>query len=116
MQRYLLRFAYDGTPFIGSQIQTKRIPPPEWTESYVASNRKTVQGAIEVALLHLQPANEPRIQLSSRTDTGVHALSTTAVVDLELIRRVKNNYLYFPPKYITGRLNSYFASAKIDIR
>merc|ERR1712223_1604162 len=78
-----------------------------------ATNRNSVQGAIELGLIQLRPANEPRLQLSSRTDKGVHALSSTATVDLQQRYNVKTTY--FPPKYITTRLNTYFDLAKIDI-
>ena len=50
----------------------------------------------------------------NRTDKGVHALSSTATVDLQQRYNVKTTY--FPPKYITTRLNTYFDLAKIDIR
>merc|ERR1712223_2176879 len=81
-----------------------------------ATNRNSVQGAIELGLIQLRPANEPRLQISSRTDKGVHALSTTATIDLQQQYNDKrNSQSYFPPKYITSRLNTYFDLAKIDI-
>lgn len=116
MQRYLLRFAYDGTNFLGSQKQSKRIPPHLWTENYVFNDRKTVQGAIESFLIRLRPINEPRLHLASRTDKGVHALSTTAIVDLQRSSGGDKNKPYFEPKFITAKLNDFFSIAGLNIR
>jgi tRNA U38,U39,U40 pseudouridine synthase TruA len=116
MQRYLLRFAYEGTRFLGSQKQVKRIPPHLWTEDYVFNDRKTVQGSLESFLIRLRPVNEPRVQLSSRTDRGVHALSTTAIVDLQRQADGIGNLTYFDPKLITAKLNDYFSISNINIR
>ena len=51
---------------------------------------------------------------SDRTDAGVHALSTTAGVDLQ--RSDVCNDVFFNPKHITLRLNDYLAKSGIDIR
>jgi len=74
-RRYLLRFSYLGSNFCGIQRQTKRHPGvPDFN---------SVQGVLERALfksLHL--AQEACLVISSRTDKGVHAIDTTAHVDL----------------------------------
>ena len=51
-----------------------------------------------------------------RTDKGVHALSTTATVDLQPNIDDENKKTYFSPKYITARLNNSFDLAKLNIR
>ena len=51
MQRYLLRFSYQGTVFQGSQKNVKRLAPELWTEDYVRADRNTIQGALEQALV-----------------------------------------------------------------
>lgn len=48
-----------------------------------APDLNSIQGLLEIALLKLQPLRYPKIWLSSRTDGGVHALNTTAHLDLE---------------------------------
>ena len=64
-----LRIQYDGTDFVGSQLQKQG---------------RTVQGELEAALLRL--AGEPvRVALAGRTDSGVHAWGQIAS-------------LYFPDK------------------
>ncbi len=65
MPRYALKIEYDGAPFHGWQRQTA-----------LAS----VQGAIESALLKIDPENTG-IQGAGRTDTGVHALGQVAHTD-----------------------------------
>ena len=55
-----LRIQYDGTDFVGSQLQKQG---------------RTVQGELEAALARL--AGEPvRVALAGRTDSGVHAWAT----------------------------------------
>lgn len=64
-----LQIQYDGTDFVGSQLQKQG---------------RTVQGELEAALLRL--AGEPvRVALAGRTDSGVHAWGQIAS-------------LYFPDK------------------
>ena len=104
--------------FSGFQTQTPRVSSHTKTALDFWLGRKTVQGAIEEALLKLRPRNEPilvgssryiclfhhsniicrRWCLVTRTDTGVHALETTATVDLK--RRVNNTNEseYYRPK------------------
>ena len=51
-----------------------------------------------------------------RTDRGVHALSTTAIVDLQRQADGMGNITYFDPKLITAKLNDYFSISNINIR
>ncbi len=66
MPRYALKIEYDGAPFCGWQKQRELT---------------TVQGVINTALQHLEPACEG-VQGAGRTDTGVHATGQVAHVDL----------------------------------
>src|SRR5438045_6683014 len=60
-----LRIQYDGTGFLGSQLQKRG---------------RTVQGELEAALLRL--AEQPvRVTLAGRTDSGVHAWGQVASLD-----------------------------------
>ncbi|XP_038216010.1 tRNA pseudouridine synthase-like 1 isoform X2 [Zerene cesonia] len=66
---------------------------------------------MEIALQkRLRPENYPLFQLSSRTDGGVHALNTTAHVDLE-----RPGTKVFDSNYITYELNKFFASHELSI-
>src|SRR5215212_4170966 len=67
MARYQLTFAYDGTDFFGSQRQAQR---------------RTVQGELEKALCKLRWTGRS-VNLSGRTDTGVHATGQVAAFDLD---------------------------------
>ncbi|KAK0061225.1 tRNA pseudouridine synthase-like 1 [Biomphalaria pfeifferi] len=73
MGRFLIYFAYIGTKYRGIQIQ------PTIIKGNVIP---TVQGVLHESLSKLRPANEYKIFLSSRTDTGVHALKNACHVDL----------------------------------
>ncbi|XP_050078056.1 tRNA pseudouridine synthase-like 1 isoform X1 [Anopheles maculipalpis] len=76
MNRYLINLSYIGTRFRGIQRKIDKTVGQ-------FKDPHTVQGVIEEALLKLRPVNEPLLKLSSRTDTGVHALHNTVHVDLE---------------------------------
>jgi len=116
MQRYLLFFSYKGTNFIGFQTQSPRAPSHTKSAWDFWIGRRTVQGAIEEAILKLRPRNDPILLGSSRTDAGVHALETSATVDLK--RRVNNinESEYYRPKQITDALNDRFVTAQLPIR
>ena len=65
--RYLLKIAYDGTRFSGWQVQPKK---------------QTIQGELEQLITKMMSADSIRIEASGRTDTGVHARTQVAHVDL----------------------------------
>ncbi len=68
MARYAIKLSYDGTHFVGWQIQVFG---------------RTVQGVLEDALAKL--AKKPvGVMGSGRTDSGVHALEQVAHFDLEV--------------------------------
>ena len=67
MSRYKITIKYDGTNYFGWQIQ---------------SNKHTIQGEIEKALLPLNSDGRVQIVGAGRTDTGVHAFGQVAHFDL----------------------------------
>jgi tRNA pseudouridine38-40 synthase len=66
MPRYALRIEYLGTPFAGWQRQ---------------SGQPSVQGALEAALLRLDPGPH-NVAAAGRTDAGVHAWGQVAHADM----------------------------------
>ncbi|KAJ3642420.1 hypothetical protein Zmor_025211 [Zophobas morio] len=104
LNRYLLHVSYIGTNFHGAQRQVVGTFPRK-------DDPSTVQGQLEIALKQLNSCNEPIIALSSRTDSGVHALNTTCHVDL-----FRANGLHYEPRTITLCLNKYFKKHEVPIR
>ncbi|XP_011497270.1 PREDICTED: uncharacterized protein LOC105361716 [Ceratosolen solmsi marchali] len=74
MKRYMMQLSYIGSQYRGSQ---KHI-----YNNMVDSD--SIQGKIENILLKSEPKfeNKPKLVMAGRTDAGVHALCTTAHVDL----------------------------------
>ncbi|XP_026204475.1 tRNA pseudouridine synthase-like 1 [Anabas testudineus] len=70
--RYLIFFQYIGTKYSGAA----KGPPHQLV-------RKGVQDHLEDAIRRLRPVNPVSLYISSRTDTGVHALSNSAHFDLQ---------------------------------
>ncbi len=66
MPRYKLTIEYDGTPFLGWQVQESGL---------------TVAGVLEDAIEKLSGARA-KVSGAGRTDTGVHALAQVAHIDL----------------------------------
>jgi tRNA pseudouridine38-40 synthase len=83
MPRYRLVIEYDGTPFVGWQIQSEGV---------------SVQGALETAILKLT-ATKAGIRGAGRTDSGVHARGQVAHFAIEKswpaekLREGLNHYL-----------------------
>ncbi|XP_058121774.1 tRNA pseudouridine synthase-like 1 [Anopheles ziemanni] len=96
MNRYLINLSYIGTRFRGIQRKIDK-SVGQFQDPH------TVQGVIEEALLKLRSVNVPTLKLSSRTDTGVHALHNTVHVDLE-----RPNGKPYDAEKITKALNRAF--------
>jgi len=90
MPRYKITIEYDGTPFVGWQMQ---------------DNGPSVQGAIKDAVTAMS-AESVQIFGAGRTDAGVHARGQVAHFDLEKS---------FPDKNIRDGLNAHLGSMPISI-
>lgn len=104
MVRYLMFMSYIGTRYRGAakQIGCERMIDID-----------SVQGALETAFHTLRPRSKikPEIQLSSRTDAGVHACCSAAQVNLE------NPYdVFYDPEITVAKINGYFARCGHEIR
>ncbi|XP_057320254.1 tRNA pseudouridine synthase-like 1 [Microplitis mediator] len=105
MVRYLFYMGYIGTRYRGAakQIGCERLIDID-----------SVQGAIEAGLsCVLKPRSRcyPKVQISSRTDAGVHALINTAQVELE-----HPTDEFYDTDTAIRRLNSWFARCGHEIR
>ncbi|KAG8224585.1 hypothetical protein J437_LFUL010043 [Ladona fulva] len=69
----------------------------------------SIQGMLEICLSRFRPLTYPTVVVSSRTDSGVHALETTAHVDLELKKEQE-------PSFLAHGMNRYFEKSNTDIR
>ncbi|CDW59692.1 tRNA pseudouridine synthase A [Trichuris trichiura] len=112
MFRYFLSFSYLGSRFAGCQFQPDNI---------------TVQGVLEFSLVlflylfislfssvlgmvFMSPLDkEPRLRISSRTDSGVHALMNTATFDVELEKE-------YEPNYLKAAINTLLCKLEMEIR
>lgn len=74
-------------------------------------DNSTVQSALELALGTLHPKNPIEVVISSRTDSGVHALHSTVHVDLE-----RSSGKPYDVHHITQRLNHSFTRNGLFIR
>ncbi len=79
MPLYRVTLAYDGTDFLGWQLQ--RPGAPAGTQSGGARGR-TVQGTLEEALGRLAGGARVAVSGAGRTDAGVNALGQVAAFDL----------------------------------
>lgn len=104
MPRYLLYISYVGTYFRAVQKQSFR-SLPEFQDP------DSVQGILEIACKRFKPTNDPQVYVSSRTDKGVHALLSSAHVDLE--SPTGGGYA---PEILTIGFNRYFEKAKVGLR
>ena len=92
MPRYAITIEYDGTPFVGWQIQ---------------ANGASIQGSLVEALAKFT-GETVRVQGAGRTDAGVHALGQVAHFDLEKewlpdkIRDATNYHLRPHPVAVTS--------------
>ena len=72
-QRYLLSLQYHGSSFLGFSYQG---------EKQETADERSVEGCLRHALQSLLSHQWENIQVSSRTDRGVHALKNTCHVDI----------------------------------
>ncbi|XP_030584862.1 tRNA pseudouridine synthase-like 1 isoform X2 [Archocentrus centrarchus] len=98
--RYLVFFQYIGTKYCGAV----KVPPHQL-------GKKGVQDHLENAIQRLRPDNPVSLSVSSRTDTGVHALSNSAHFDL----RRKNDKLPFTEDILVQALNYHLRTEQIRI-
>ncbi|XP_054159875.1 tRNA pseudouridine synthase-like 1 [Oppia nitens] len=103
--RYFLKFSYIGTHYTGLQRQTRRdeTSVTDWSVQY------QLERAIEKKL---KPIYGARLAISSRTDSGVHALANSAHVDLT---HPYNNTTY-KPSFIISSVNTNLLKNGHDIR
>lgn len=104
MGRFLIFFSYVGTRYSGVQQQLGVLKH--------GKPLKTAGGVLEEALAALKPVCSPRIQVSSRTDKGVHALRNSCHVDLQHPESEKE----FDPAIITNVTNYNLQKMGEDLR
>ncbi|XP_037628736.1 tRNA pseudouridine synthase-like 1 isoform X2 [Sebastes umbrosus] len=98
--RYLIFVQYIGTKYSG----VVKVPPHELI-------KKGVQDHLEEAIKRLRPLNPVSLTVSSRTDTGVHALSNSAHFDLQR----KNDKPPFTEDILVEALNFHLRAEQIRI-
>ncbi|PSN46528.1 hypothetical protein C0J52_14826 [Blattella germanica] len=104
MTRYLLFISYIGSQFRGVQKQAVSAEPSKL-------DAETIQGILEICSKRFNPANEPTVCVSSRTDKGVHALRSSAHVDL-----IRKSNLIYEPAYLAAGYNKQLAKLDLDLR
>uniref|UniRef100_A0AAV2M4U3 tRNA pseudouridine synthase n=1 Tax=Knipowitschia caucasica TaxID=637954 RepID=A0AAV2M4U3_KNICA len=90
---------YIGTKYSG----VVKVPPHQLS-------KKGVQDHLEAAVLRLRPLNAPSLSVSSRTDTGVHALCNSAHFDLQ-----RKNKPPFTEEILREALNFHLREQSIRI-
>ncbi|XP_037107431.1 tRNA pseudouridine synthase-like 1 [Syngnathus acus] len=98
--RYLIFFQYIGTKYSGAV----KVPPHQL-------ERKGVQDHLENALRRLRPLNPVSVSISSRTDSGVHALSNSAHFDFQR----KNDKPPFTEDILIEALNYHLKPEQISV-
>ncbi|XP_054472815.1 tRNA pseudouridine synthase-like 1 [Anoplopoma fimbria] len=98
--RYLIFFQYIGKKYSGAV----KVPPHQL-------RRKGVQDHLEEAIRRLKPLNPVSLSVSSRTDTGVNALSNSAHFDLQR----KNDKPPFTEDILVEALNFHLIEEQIRI-
>ncbi|KAL7408020.1 hypothetical protein ABVT39_016932 [Epinephelus coioides] len=96
--RYLIFFQYIGTKYSGAV----KVPQLRSTG---------VQEHLEDAIRRLRPLNPVSLSISSRTDSGVHALSNSAHFDLQR----KNNKPPFLEDHLVDYLNYHLKEKQIRV-
>uniref|UniRef100_A0A3Q0S903 tRNA pseudouridine synthase n=1 Tax=Amphilophus citrinellus TaxID=61819 RepID=A0A3Q0S903_AMPCI len=91
--------------YIGTKYGAVKVPPHQL-------GKKGVQDHLEDAIQRLRPDNPVSLSVSSRTDTGVHALSNSAHFDL----RRKNDKLPFTEDILVQALNYHLRTEQIITR
>jgi tRNA pseudouridine38-40 synthase len=106
-QRYALRIQYHGGSFLGFSKQKQEV---EEGDLLTSPRILSVEACLEGALTSLCGGNSARfenLQVSSRTDRGVHAWSNTMHVDLSVPRRSdeKDRVKWWDPIKVVRGLN-----------
>ncbi|KAF7693368.1 tRNA pseudouridine synthase-like 1 isoform X2 [Silurus meridionalis] len=97
--RYLIFFQYLGTKYSGVMKAPAHQP------------LQGVQNHLENAVRRLKPVNEASVFISSRTDTGVHALCNSAHLDIQR----RGDKPPFTEQVLTDALNFFLKSEPIRI-
>lgn len=103
MPRYRLVIEYDGTPFVGWQVQP---------------NGPSVQGVLEEAIFRFT-GERPSVRGAGRTDAGVHALGQVAHADLSrewAASRVRDAINFHLKPHPVAVLDAQVAEASFDAR
>ncbi|XP_053172114.1 tRNA pseudouridine synthase-like 1 [Scomber japonicus] len=100
LARYLIFFQYIGTKYRG----VVKVPPQQL-------QIKGVQDHLEEAIRRLRPLNPVSLSVSSRTDTGVHALSNSAHFDLQR----RNDKPPFTEDILVQALNFHLRTEEIKV-